>query len=117
MADKKHPLGFTINDQCHLVGPLPNGITLLGKKHFDFEMREALTGDLLDAELEADVTKPLHFNAQLMVRQLVRIGDFQGPFTVNMLRDIRPASWRILRSAQQELDALGEAAPASAPAS
>lgn len=115
--EKKLPHGFVIDEQGRLVGKIPGGIELLGKRHFDFVMREALTGDLLDAELDADLTKVLHFNAELMVRQLVSVGDFTGPFTVNMLRSIKPASWRILRTAQGVLDAMGEAEPASAPAS
>ena len=32
-----------------------------------------MVDNLLDAELEADVTKPLNFNAQLLVRQLVKV--------------------------------------------
>ena len=116
MNKKPHPLGFVFADG-KLSGPLKVGISISGVIHKDFELREALVGDMLDAENEADVTRPLNFNAQMMVRQLVRIGSYTGPFTVGMLSRLKPADWRILRAAQSEVDALGEGDPASAPAS
>lgn len=116
MSEKKHPLGFTFADG-RVSGTLRVGLSVNGVLHRDFEVREATVDDLLDAELEADVTKPLNFNAQLMVRQLVRVGSFEGPFTVGMIRRLKPIDWRILRAAQSEIDALGEGAPDSDPAS
>lgn len=119
MSDNKrpHPLGFVINPDGTLSGPLPGGFLAEGVTHDTFTMRAADVGDLLDAELESDVTRPLGFNAALMVRQLVRVGTFEGPFTLNMIRRLKPKAWRQLRAAQSELDALGEGEPAIAPAS
>lgn len=111
-----HPLGFVFADGC-VSGPLRQGLLLAGEVHKGFTLREATVDDLLDAELEADVSRPLNFNAQLLVRQLVRVGSFEGPFTVAMIRRLKPVDWRILRAAQSEIDDLGEDAPASAPAS
>lgn len=116
MSEKKHPLGFTFA-AGRVSGTLRVGLSINGVLQSDFEMREATVDDLLDAELEADVTKPLNFNAQLMVRQLVRIGSFEGPFTVGMIRRLKPVDWRILRAAQSEVDDLGEGEPDSEPAS
>lgn len=116
MDSKTHPLGFVIGDG-KITGPLKVGFSVNGVLHKDFELREAMVDDLLDAENEADITKPLNFNAQLLVRQLVRVGSYTGPFTVGMIRRLKPADWRILRAAQSEVDALGEGDPASAPAS
>lgn len=116
MSEKKHPLGFVFKDGF-VFGPLKFGISINGVVHKDFQMREASVDDLLDAEMDADVMKPLNFNAQLMVRQLVKVGSFEGPFTEGMIRRLKPADWRILRAAQSEIDALGEDGPASAPAS
>jgi phage FluMu protein gp41 len=115
-AEKKHPLGFTFKDG-RIFGPLLVGLSINGVLHKDFELREALVDDLLDAENEADVSKPLNFNAQLLVRQLVKVGSFEGPFTVGMIRRLKPADWRILRAAQSEIDALGEDESASEKAS
>lgn len=116
MDSKAHPLGFNIVDG-KITGPLKIGFAINGELHKDFELREATVDDLLDAENEADITKPLNFNAQLLVRQLVRVGTYTGPFSINMIRRLKPVDWRILRSAQGEVDALGEDDPASAPAS
>lgn len=98
-------------------GKLPRGMVIEGATHAEFELREPTVEDLLDAELEADVTKPLNFNAQLMVRQLVRVGACTGPFTLGMIKRLHPADYRALRAAQMELDALGEAESSSGEAS
>ena len=112
-AKKPHPLGFVCKDGC-ISGPLKVGIKIEGNLHKTFEMREALLDDLLDAENEVDVTKPLNFNAELVARQLIKVGSYEGPFTVGMLRGrMKPADWRILRAAQTELDLMGEAGSAS----
>lgn len=116
MSEKKHPLGFVFKDGL-ITGPLRHGFKIGDVTHKTFTMRESFVDDLLDAELEADVTKPLNFSAQLMVRQLVNVGSYEGPFTVGMLRRLKPVDWRILRAAQSELDDQGEDEPASAPVS
>lgn len=116
MSGKPHPLGFVCNDG-RVTGPLRHGMTIEGVQHKTFELREATVDDLLDAENEADVTKPLNFNAQLMVRQLVRVGSYEGPFTLNMIRRLKPVDWRILRAAQSEVDDMGEGEQASEAAS
>lgn len=116
MAGNKHPLGFEFRDGC-VEGSLKHGLSIEGVLHKDFVLREATVEDMLDAEHEADVIKPLNFNAQMMARQLVSVGSFKGPFTINMIRRLKPTDWRILRAAQSEVDALGEEEPAPEPAS
>lgn len=116
MTKKPHPLGFVIADGM-VSGPLKIGMTISGIVHKGFQLREATVEDLLEAELEADVSKPLNFNAQLLIRQLVRVGDFEGPFTLGLIKRLKPIDWRILRAAQSEADALGEAGPGSDEAS
>lgn len=90
-------------------GTLPHGLKIDGVTHTDFEMREASVGDMFDAENDTDVTRPLAFNGQMMLRQLVRIGDFTGPFTIGMLRSLKTADYRALRGKQMELESEGEA--------
>lgn len=111
-----HPLGFEFKDGC-VFGPLRHGFLIGGVLHKSFQMRSAVVDDLLDAELETDVTRPLNFNAALMVRQLVKVGTFEGPFTLGLIRRLKPVDWRLLRAAQSEVDELGEDEPASEPAS
>lgn len=98
-------------------GTLPHGLKIDGVTHVDFELREACVGDMFDAESEVDVTKPLAFNGQMMLRQLVRIGTFTGPFTVGMLRTLKTADYRTLRGKQMELEAVGEPDGGDGPAS
>lgn len=116
MAENKLPHGFKIVDGV-LFGSLLHGFEIGGVKHKDFLMREAMVDDLLDAELVADVGRPLNFNAELMSRQLIKVGSFEGPFTVNMIRRLKTPDWRLLRAAQAEIDDQGEDEPASEPAS
>lgn len=92
-----------------VTGILPHGLKIDGVTHTEFEMREATVGDMFDAENDADVTKPLSFNGQMMLRQLVRIGTFNGPITLGMLRTLKAADYRALRGKQMEIDAAGEA--------
>ena len=94
-------------------GTLVAGIVIGGQSAKNFELREYTVEDMLDAESEASVMQPLNFNAQLMVRQLVRLGDFTGPFTLGMVKRLKPIDWRVLRAAQTELESLGEAESAS----
>lgn len=79
----------------------------------DVVLREAGTGDLFDAERDAPYGNPLAYNGALMARQLVRAGTFQGPFTLGMIRKLKPVDYAILRSAQLELIELGEAPPSA----
>lgn len=90
-------------------GEIPHGLVIDGVTHRNFEMREANVGDMLDAEFEADVNRPIAFNGQMMLRQLVCVGTFSGPFTMGMLRGLKPADYRALRAKQMELDMQGEA--------
>lgn len=96
-------------------GSLNKGLLIEGVAHTEFEMREATVEDMLDAEQEAGVHTPLNFNAQMMVRQLVKVGtkdgkaSFAGPFTIGMIRKLSPVDFRVLRNKQAELDKLGEA--------
>jgi phage FluMu protein gp41 len=113
---KPHPLGFEF-DGGFVIGSLKHGLSLEGVVQKTFKMRDSTVDDLLSAEGEADVDKPLNFNSQLMARQLVSVGSFEGPFTMNMIRRLKKHDWRILRAAQTELDTQGEAEPASEKAS
>ena len=111
-GNKLHPLGFVF-DGGFVTGPLKHGLSIEGVIHKTFKMRDSTVDDLLSAEGEADVDKPLNFNSQLMALQLVSVGSFEGPFTMNMIRRLKKADWRILRAAQSELDSLGEVDSAS----
>lgn len=90
-------------------GTLKHGLKHGDAVHKDFELREATTGDMFDAEQDAPPDTPLAFNGALMCRQLIRIGTFEGPFTLGIIRKLKAVDYGILRAAQMEADKLGEA--------
>ena len=87
---------------------MQHGLQIGDVVHKDFELREPTTGDLLDAEADSDLSKPLGFGAALLARQLVKIGTFEGPFTIGMIRRLHRRDFGILMAAQRELDRQGE---------
>lgn len=90
-------------------GTLQHGMKIGEAVHKDFELREATTGDMFDAEREVAPDQPLGFSGAMLCRQLIRIGTFEGPFTLGMLRKLKPTDFAILRRAQLEAEKLGEA--------
>lgn len=102
-----------------ISGKFKHGLKIGEVVHTAFEMREADVEDMMEAEMEAarvggGAHTPILFNAQMMLRQLVKVtapdgAEFAGPFTTNMLKRLKPADYRALREKQGELDELGEA--------
>lgn len=95
--------------QRTITGRLVHGLRVGDNTHHDFTLREADTGDVLDAEQFADVGKPLNFAAGLMACQLQSVGTYNGPFTASMIRTLHRQDFRILMEAQRSLDEQGEA--------
>ena len=89
-------------------GTLKDGLMFKGQPQFEFDMRPIqTTGELFDAEMEANgVDNQLSFQGALLARQLVRVGDCQGPFTLQQIRALSPRDWTILRTAQATLGAM-----------
>lgn len=88
------------------TGTLTHGFEFKGKPQHDFEMREVATaGELFDAEIESGgVENQLAFNGALVARQLIRIGDCTGPFTLDQIRKLHPVDFQALRIAQGKLN-------------
>jgi phage FluMu protein gp41 len=97
-------------------GTLKHGLKVGNEVHKHFVMREALAGDIFDAENDATADKPTAFRGALIARQLVSIGGFHGPFTLKMIGQLKATDLATLMKAQQELDALGEDEPLVDPA-
>lgn len=103
----------------NVIGQFKHGMKIGEVTYTHFEMRDADTEDMMEAEMEAvriggGVHTPIIFNAQMMLRQLVKVttsdgAEFAGPFTTNMLKRLKTADYRALRDKQGELDSLGEA--------
>lgn len=101
----------------NVTGKLVDGFMFKEKKQFEFEMRKIATaGELFDAEVESGgVENQLAFNGALIARQLVRIGDFTGPFGLGHIRKLSPADFGELRAAQGKLNKVKSEALASKP--
>ena len=84
-------------------GTLRQGITIGGVAHRDFEIRECVLGDMLDAEKEAPVGQALAYTVELVCRQLIRIGEHDGPITAAQLRKLPPDDWETLQEARLKL--------------
>lgn len=87
---------------------LKRGMKVGKDTHKEFELRQMTTADMLDAENEVSAAKPLNFSAALASLQLVRVGTYDGPFTLNMVRSLDPEDFNTLREALGEVAKLGE---------
>lgn len=96
------------DDQLTVSGTLKDGFAINGEKHKDFVMREALARDFFSAERDATGDLPTTYRAAMIARQLVRVGTYEGPFTLSMLGLLKGKDLAVLMLKQQELDALGE---------
>lgn len=96
-------------------GTLIHGFEYQGELQTEFEMREVLNaGELFDAEIESEgAHNQLAFAGAVMARQLVRIGEFKGPFTLEQIRKLKPADFQLLRVHQGKLSG-GEPVPPTA---
>lgn len=91
------------------IGQFKKGMKVGKETHKEFELREMTTEDLLTAELEIGLDKPMNFKAQLASLQLVRVGTYDGPFTVSMIKALNPVDFRILTDqGLNGVSALGE---------
>lgn len=106
-----------MSKQLTTTGKLPQGLIIEGTTYRHFEMREALLADMIEAEVDAGgMEHSLHYNAQLIARQLVRVHDdtgaeYTGPFVVSMIK--KRGDFIALREAQLKLDELGNAEPSA----
>ncbi len=94
-----------------VTGAFVFGMKVGEKTHTDFEIREPLVSDMVDAETEAPPTDLHAFNVQLLCRVLVRVGDFTGPFTPAMLMRLKRHDYNALMQGVIQADALGKPVP------
>lgn len=92
-----------------VVKKLPFEWKVGGKNVRDIEVRPSTMEDVCDAESEKSPMHPNAFNIQMACRQMVRAGEFTGPFVAAHFKGLRPHQFGAIASAMQEADALGEA--------
>ncbi|WP_025916140.1 phage tail assembly protein [Herminiimonas sp. CN] len=90
------------------TGQFKKGMKVGKEIHMDFELREMTTADMLDAEMEVPASKVMNFSAALASLQLVRVGTYDGPFTLKMVRALEPDDFNALRDGLSEVASLGE---------
>lgn len=91
-----------------LTGTFKKGMKVGKDVHMDFELREMTTADMLDAELQVPASKVMNFSAALASLQLVRVGSYEGPFTLKMVRALDPDDFNALRDGLSEVASMGE---------
>ena len=92
----------------NLIKQLPVGLTLAGKTHKEFEIREPLVDDMVEAEKDADPRQIHSFNVALLSRIIVRMGDFDGIVTASMLKKMKRADYNAMIMAMLEIEDMGE---------
>lgn len=80
-----------------------------GQEAHDIEVRPATMNDICEAEQEASPMQPNAFNIQMACLQVVRAGDFTGPFTPGHFKAMRAVQFGQVAEAMREADKLGEA--------
>lgn len=90
------------------TGTLKRGMKVGDAVHKEFELRQCTAADYFAAEGSADSSKTITYQASLVAQQLVRIGDFNGPFTLAMLGRLHPEDLNMMVTARAELEAEGE---------
>lgn len=97
-----------MGDQLTRTGQLKHGLKIGQEVHKEFELRQCTGADYFAAENEVDSSKTLTYAVALVAQQLVRIGTFEGPFTLSMLGKLHPADLARMKTAREELELLGE---------
>lgn len=79
-----------------------------GKDQADIEVRPSTMKDVCDCEQNASPLQPNSFNIQMACLQLVRAGEFTGPFVASHFTALSPNRFGEIASALAEADRLGE---------
>ncbi len=91
-----------------LIKTLKTPWSVGGKKATEIEVRPATMQDVCDAEGSASAYQPNNFSVQLACLQVVRAGDFAGPFVPGHFKAMRPAQFGEITAALEEVNKLGE---------
>lgn len=95
---------------------LEKGLTIGEAEYRDAVVRESSVGDILDATEESErlrntpsgyqlLASPTLTAMHLLRRQIMRIGEYQGPLTLGELRKLSSTDIGLLQGAAQAIDA------------
>lgn len=88
---------------------LKHGFVVAGEAFTDIVMREPTLGDMMAAEEDAPVYNQIAFRAALACRCIEKVDGYDGVITLNMMRALKPADWRIIAKAMDDVEAAGNA--------
>ncbi len=88
---------------------LPFKWKIAGQEVADVEVRPSTMDDICQAENDVSPMKPNAFNIQMACVQVVRAGNFTGPFTPAHFKSLRSSQFGVIADAMREADLLGEA--------
>lgn len=98
---------------------LIHGLALGDKKHKHVELRAPLAGDVMDAQEESEklvyamhdgslapqlVTSPSLVGAHVLRRQIVRLGEIEGPLDLDVLKKLHLEDFELIQAKAAELD-------------
>lgn len=91
-----------------LIKPITFKWKVAGKEVTEIEVRPSTMKDVCESESETSVTRPNSFSIQMACLQIVRAGEFTGPFVPSHFAGMRPQNFQKIAAALQEADKLGE---------
>lgn len=97
-----------------ITGQLPFGMKVGEAIFHDFEIREPLVEDMVEAEKIVSPTDLHAFNVEMLSRVTVRVGTFEGPFSAGMFRRLKRPDYNALVQGMMQADNLGKPAPSAA---
>lgn len=99
-----------------MIVPLTDGFKIGEHLHTEAELKECSAGDLIDATVDAErlvatregdyvlVASPTLVGMHALRRQIVRIGEHQGPLTLAELKRLSGRDLNLLRNSAQALE-------------
>lgn len=83
--------------------------------HYEVELRELTTADVIDSELAAEkvvvvgekgiaYTSGVIMGLELLRRQVARVGEIDGPLSMKLLRLLHPDDMKMLNDKAEEMD-------------
>lgn len=92
----------------NLIKPLKKPWTIGGKVANEIEVRPSTMKDVCESENQTGPYVANAFNIQMACRQIVRAGEFTGPFVASHFMSMSPTRFGEIATALQEADRLGE---------
>ena len=87
---------------------LSRGLEVGGKKQMTIELSEPTLGDMLKAERAAPMTIPMNYRTALLANNVVKIGDYEGIPTLEIIERLKNKDYYRLIDALNEYETEGE---------